>query len=420
MNSKKCLLVLMPLLLTACGTGKSVSSLANPSEDSSSSSEFLSSNNDATSSNAATSSGSQTSSSKTETPYSFEADAVELPADKSDTNLGLAFNMTSYSPFDITDDSLIMGNVVFDRDWREAQCNARKFEYVSKDHKPVFLHESKAFDYEHIYYSTNKNIHFNRTNYDAPATNLRHALKVSMAYDKRDGDTTLAFYSKATANYFSLSLGEIAFRREEFANHLDDYFVSEVNKACSSDDPKQIYDLFDHFGTHILWGGNYGAASFCRYYATSSTHDLGLYNSSIKSALIGAVSAGIYSKTYEEYQNRVDFNLKMLIEKVNPSKECFACDNIDERGVAGPTSAFLPKTTFHGLFAQHAASVVKIFETESNNAQLVQFSEVYGIWDFLPNSMEEQYYKLMTGYNNYVNYKEELSNKYVEELFASK
>lgn len=420
MNNKKCLLVLMPLLLTACGTGKSSSepNSSNSSEVSSISSE-VSSSNDVTSSSSAASSSSQASSSKPETPYSYQAPVVELPTDVKDIHLGLALNLTHYNPFDVTDDSLLMGNVVFDRNWQREQSEARQLEYFSSTHKPVTLIESKAFTYNSLFNYTDTGIHFNNTNFYAPSINLRHSLKMEMSFDNNEGNSDLVYYYKATANYYSLSLGDYATRRSEFANHLDSYFMSDVNEVCASNNPKDIYKLFDSYGTHILWAGNYGTASSCRYYAESPTHDLASYRSVGKTYIDNAISAGLYSKTYEEYERRVGFSLEKLVKENKPSDNCYVFESIDRRSVAGPTSSFLSKPLYDGIFAQEAATIASLINETPSKTQLVQFSKIYAIWEFLPDSMQDESDILRDSYQGYIDYQVEQSNKYLESTFGT-
>ena len=396
MSFKKSLLLVIPLLVTSCGTIEHVATGGHDtlviSYSDSNNEESTSSENKTTTSSSLTSSSVETSltSSKpaTVTPYSYEADSFMLPTPYNGDHLR-TYDITANDPFKfgIQENRLSL----FEYDWVKNKNST--IAYSGEDDKPVIRINSLMIN-DYTVIGDNMNI---TTNLDLPLDHYKASIGRRFELEKYLGNTILLYDCEITASCYRSSYGDYETEKKEYTQHLNGDFILDVNEAYQSNNEKDFLRIFSYYGTHVAWATEYGRSICLSYYLTSKKRNMNeVDGTALKNELDSTLMSGIESKTYEEYETKANFSLYKYLG-VNE-------EDIDAEIKNASTTGLPFASVPIGIdFSPYPNLVTKLGKgTSVESATRIRQVESYPIWEFLPESMLEQKECLKAVYPKYI------------------
>ena len=412
MSFKKSLLLIVPLLIVGCANNneETTSSFKEENTSSVNSVESTSSNEEVSSSDTQTNSVNERNSDSsvtTSTPYSFHAEAFELPRITNDgmyTRAGQTFDITECNSTNSGDsESSRLG--IFDLDWLISGMQS-SLVYTSFSHKPLIT-MSSFFISDSIEVDTFGDLD---TNIEIPYYHYKAELEREYIFTKRGHGSAAVYEGFVTASYYRHTIGDYKTLKNQFVSHLRSGFVEAVNRVYASQKNEDYFKLFSEFGTHVMWTCDYGTDLEFRLCVSSRTKDINQYlNRDLQDAIDSAFMAGIKSRTVEELQTKKQFTVANYLGMT----ELDVSETINHAGMSG----YIPNT-FPGLSFPQIVDIVPKMASLASEAEptFLQQKESYPVWEFLPDSMGEQKNALEAMYPEYIAYKAAQFQAYTDNL----
>ena len=412
MSFKKSLLLIVPLLIVGCANNneETTSSFKEENTNSVNSVESTSSNEEVSSSDTQTNSVNERNSDSsvtTSTPYSFHAEAFELPRITNDgmyTRAGQTFDITECNSTNSGDsESSRLG--IFDLDWLISGMQS-SLVYTSFSHKPLIT-MSSFFISDSIEVDTFGDLD---TNIEIPYYHYKAELEREYIFTKHGHRSAAVYEGFVTASYYRHTIGDYKTLKNQFVSHLRSGFVEAVSRVYASQKNEDYFKLFSEFGTHVMWTCDYGTDLSFRCCINTSTKDINEYlNRDLQDAIDSAFMAGIKSRTVEELEAKKQFTVAGYLGM----NETEVSEHINRVTMSG----YIPNTRPGLSFPSIVDVVPKLASMASQTtATFLQQKESYPIWEFLPETMSEQKKALEAMYPEYISYKAAQFQAYTDNL----
>ena len=404
MSFKKSLLLIVPLLIVGCANNNEETTSSVNSITSTSSNEEVSSSD--TQTNLANERNSD-SSVTTSTPYSFRAEAFELPRITNNgmhTRAGQTFDITECNSTNSGDsESSRIG--IFDLDWLRGGMQS-SLVYTSFSHKPLIT-MSSFFISDSIEVDTFGDLD---TNIEIPYYHYKAELEREYIFTKHNHKSAAVYEGIVTASYYRHTIGDYKTLKNQFVSHLNSGFIEAVDRVYASQKNEDYFKLFGEFGTHVMWTCDYGTDLSFRCCINTSKKDISEYlNRDLQYAIDSAFMAGIKSRTVEELEAKKQFTVAGYLGM----NETEVFEHINQVSMSGSIPSTYPGLSFPTI----VDTVPKLASMASQTtATFLQQKESYPIWEFLPETMSEQKKALEAMYPEYISYKAAQFQAYTDYL----
>ena len=205
--------------------------------------------------------------------------------------------------------------------------------------------------------------------------------------------TNVLFNAKTTSILFDYTLPEFAKYKSYYLNNLSATFLEKLEEATSEGTTDAYCNLFELFGTHVLWSASYGGACDVLYSARSKSVNLVQeVTTSIKASL--EASAEVV-----EYGVKAGSNAHFeMDEKLNRSSY-----EIDEKMSArlyggSPVGGRSILSKFEDL---NTATDGWLNTINVNTCSILSYNNALPIWDVLPASYQSYKAAMKNAYNAY-------------------
>lgn len=299
------------------------------------------------------------------------------------TPVGKGINATTLGPYAY--DSKKVSLDVIDREWLVNQYSKGFYD----DSEPYTLYKSVLVNdiseiNEKSAFTSNTEAHVEGT-YGYYKAKLTESIGFSTSVAKLQNCSSLVFNGKTTKAIFSYTLPEFEKYKTNFLSNLSASFLSKLadriqyyNYGTGS---QAFYELFDTFGTHVLWSASYGGACDVVYSAKAENNVLeGEATTSLQTEIDG--SADVSDAANIGGGVGAEFRLSDYLKTSSSS----LVENMEGRYYGGePKGGVSVVSTFKKLIQSSEGWIDSI---DVNSCSILSYRVAHPIWDFLPTQYQ--------------------------------